>query len=187
MVSSVRSYLCCLPSRRNMSCLPTSGWVMHFTLLNKHTCIFICTDIHRETHGAQTFRDTRTSAVKTTTQLWCKHYLILSLACKNAFPIMPSSLLPFFLAPASISHVHMWFSCPSTAVNRFTQCCIFAPGEIVFCREEGKGAKIWTCNHLVQTHKHSCMATYRLIQECVDCAQNLILPKYTSKLKAFLL
>lgn len=54
---------------------------MHFTPLNKHTCIFICADAHKETHAHKSLEHTYTCQEKH--RLWCKHYLMLALPCKT--------------------------------------------------------------------------------------------------------
>lgn len=42
MIRSVWSYLCCRTEETRDAGLPTSGWVKHSPIFNKHTCILIC-------------------------------------------------------------------------------------------------------------------------------------------------
>lgn len=77
---------------------------------------------------------------------------------------MPSPIFEptrlFFIVPASISHVHMCFSCPSATINRFTQCCIFAPSQRLLC-----GGR--NCAKYEHGSVHGYIL-YGLMQVCVD-------------------
>lgn len=164
MIRSVRSYLCCLPTRRNMSCLPTSGWVMHFALLNKHTYIFICADTHTEFQHIHL--------------LWKTPPLMQTLShastpMQNAFPNMSLSLLSFFISPPFISHIHVGFSCPLTFINRGTRCSASSlmvndclAGETLLCRgrETAKYQHVTNMRGPAGSHKH--VLTAQKIRSC---------------------
>lgn len=42
MIRSAWFYLCCRTQGTRAARLPTSGWVMHSPIFNKHTCLSIC-------------------------------------------------------------------------------------------------------------------------------------------------
>lgn len=142
MIGSVRSHLCCLPSKRNMSCLPTSGWVMHFTLLNKHTCIFICADTH--TH------------LPWKTPPWMQTLYHVRTLMQNTFSNMSLSLLSFFISPAFISHIHLYFLCSSKRINIFPQSCA---GKTLFCRGREAEKYQHVTNMCGPADSHACTLT----------------------------